>query len=138
MSDEFANPGTIARILHDYRTIAVVGLSDKPDRPSFDVASYLQAQGYRIIPVNPKLSRVLGEEAYPDLLSIPFGVEIVDIFRRSEEVLPIVQAAVEKGVKAVWMQEGVINKQAAEKARAAGLDIVMDRCMLKEHRRLGA
>lgn len=124
---------TVKKILRTYRTVAVVGLSDKPERPSYAVASYMQSQGYRVVPVNPRISRVLGEDAYPDLVSIPFEIEIVDIFRRSEDVPPIVDAAIEKGVRAVWMQEGVINEAAAEKAKTAGLEVVMDLCMLKEY-----
>ncbi len=129
---------TVKKILRTYRTVAVVGLSDKPERPSYAVASYIQSQGYRIVPVNPRISRVLGEDAYPDLISIPFEIEIVDIFRRSEDVPPIVDAAIEKGVRAVWMQQGVINETAAEKAKAAGLDVVMDLCMLREHEKHGS
>ena len=129
---------TVKKILRTYRTVAVVGLSDKPERPSYTVASYLQSQGYKIVPVNPRISRVLGEDAYPDLVSIPFGIEIVDIFRRSEDVPPIVDAAIEKGVRAVWMQQGVISETAAEKAKAAGLEVVMDLCMLQEHAKHGS
>ncbi len=129
----YQNIEIVKKILRDYVTVAVVGLSDKPERPSYTVASYLQAQGYRIVPVNPRISRVLGEEAYPDLVSVPFEIEIVDIFRRSEEIPPVVDVAIRKGVRAIWMQEGVVNEAAAEKAKAAGLDVVMDLCMLKEH-----
>lgn len=124
----------IKRILDESHTIAVVGLSNKPERPSFDVACYLKDHGYRIIPVNPKLSEVLGEKAYPDLLSIPGEIDVVDIFRRSEDVGPVVDDAIKKGAKVVWMQLGIINEEAAEKARAAGLDVVMDRCIKIEHR----
>jgi predicted CoA-binding protein len=120
-------------ILRESRTIAVVGLSDKTDRPSYRVAKYLQANGYRIVPVNPGLTEVLGEPSYPDLASIPIPVDVVDIFRRSEDVPPIVEAAVAKGAKAVWMQEGIVNKPAAERARAAGLKVVMSLCIKKEH-----
>ncbi len=127
----------VKKILRDYHTVAVVGLSDKPERPSHIVASYLQSQGFRIIPVNPRISRVLGEDAYPDLVSIPFEIEIVDIFRRSEDIPPIVDVAIKKGVRAIWMQEGVVNGAAAEKAEAAGLEVVMDLCMLKEHQKYG-
>ncbi len=128
---------TVKKILRTYRTVAVVGLSDKPERPSYTVASYMQSQGYRIVPVNPRISRVLGEDAYPDLISLPFGIEIVDIFRRSEDVPPIVDAAIEKGVRAVWMQQGVISETAAEKAKTAGLEVVMDLCILQEHEKHG-
>jgi len=124
------------KILNSSRTVAVVGLSSKPDRPSYKVASYLKAQGYRIIPVNPTEKEILGELCYPALASIPESVDVVDIFRRSEEVLPTVEEAIRIGAKAVWMQEGVINEEAAARAREAGLMVVMDKCMLKEHRNL--
>jgi len=124
----------IARILRESKTIAVVGLSDKPDRPSYRVAKYLQDHGYRIIPVNPTLTEVLGERAYPDLLAVPEPVDVVDIFRQSEAVPPIVEQAIAIGARAVWMQEGVVHETAAARARQAGLDVVMDRCMFKEHR----
>lgn len=123
-------------ILKSSRVVAVVGLSPKPDRPSYRVASYLKEQGYRIIPVNPQASEILGEVCYPDLASIPEPIDVVDIFRRSEEVPAIVEEAIKIGAKAVWMQEGVINNQAAARAGEAGLLVVMDRCMLKEHQKL--
>jgi len=123
-------------ILKTSKHVAVVGLSPKSDRPSFRVAAYLKEQGYRIIPVNPQEREVLGELSYPDLDSIPGPVDVVDIFRRSELVPPIVEEAIKIGAKAVWMQEGVINEDAAERAREAGLKVVMDRCMLKEHKKL--
>jgi len=126
----------IADILREARTIAVVGLSGKRFRPSYGVAEYMQRAGYRIIPVNPQESQVLGETCYPDLDSVPDAVDIVDIFRRSEYVPEIVEAAIRKGAKVVWMQEGVVHEQAAERARQAGLTVVMDRCILKDHRRL--
>lgn len=124
------------KILNSSRTIAVVGLSPKPDRPSYVVASYLKEQGYRIIPVNPQEKEILGEPSYPDLGSIPEAVDVVDIFRRSEEVPAIVEEAIKIGAKAVWMQEGVINEEAATRAKEAGLLVVMDKCMRKEHLRL--
>jgi predicted CoA-binding protein len=127
----------VAEILQQSRTIAVVGLSSKRFRPSYGVAEYMQRAGYRIIPVNPEESEVLGEKSYPDLDSVPEAIDIVDIFRRSEFVPEIVEAAIRKGAKAVWMQEGVIDEEAARRAAEAGLDVVMDRCILKEHRRLG-
>jgi len=127
----------IAEILQQSRTIAVVGLSSKRFRPSFGVTEYMQRAGYRIIPVNPEESEVLGEKSYPDLDSVPEAIDIVDIFRRSEFVPEIVEAAIRKGAKAIWMQEGVIHEEAARRAAEAGLDVVMDRCILKEHRRLG-
>lgn len=126
----------IEKILRESRTIAVVGLSPKPDRPSYGVASYLQSQGYRIIPVNPTTNQVLGERSYPDLKSVPEKIDVVDIFRRSEDVPPVVDEAIQVGARVIWMQEGVVNEAAAAKAREAGLAVVMDRCMLREHRRL--
>ena len=122
-------------ILQSVRTIAVVGLSGKRFRPSYGVAEYLQRSGYRIIPVNPEEREVLGEKSYPDLDSVPGEVDVVDIFRRSEFVPEIVEAAIRKGAKVVWMQEGVFHEEAAERAREAGLTVVMDRCILKDHRR---
>jgi len=127
----------ISEILQSSRVIAVVGLSSKRYRPSYGVTEYMQRSGYRIIPVNPMETEVLGEKCYPDLDSVPDTVDIVDIFRRSEHVPEIVEAAIRKGAKVVWMQEDVIHEAAARHAEAAGLDVVMDRCILKEHRRLG-
>lgn len=129
---------TIQKILRDSRTVAVVGLSSNPERPSYEVAHYLQQRGYRIIPVNPNETEVLGEQAYPDLLSIPEPIDVVDIFRRSEAVPPIVEQAIKIGAKAVWMQKGVSHEEAAAQARRAGLLVVMDRCMMAETRRLVA
>ena len=134
--DKFASPDIIRDLLENSKIIAVVGLSDKPERPSFDVASYLKANGYTIIPVNPTKDEILGEKSYPDLKSIPDSIDIVDVFRRSDAVGPIVDEAIEVGAKAVWFQEGVVNKEAAEKALNAGLKVVMNRCMLKERERL--
>ena len=128
---------TVRDILTRYHTIAVVGLSSNEDRPSYRVASYLKEHGYRIIPVNPRETDVLGEKSYPDLSSVPEPIEVVDIFRRSEDVGPVVDEALQVGAKAVWMQEGIVNEEAAQKAQAAGLLVVMDRCMLKEHQALG-
>jgi len=126
----------ISELLHSSRTIAVVGLSGKRYRPSYGVAEYLKRAGYRIIPVNPLETEVLGERAYPDLDSIPEPVDIVDIFRRSEFVPEIVEAAILIGAKVIWMQEDVIHEAAAARAEEAGLAVVMDRCILKDHRRL--
>jgi uncharacterized protein len=126
----------IPELLRAASTIAVVGLSPKRFRPSFGVSEYMQAQGYRIIPVNPGHKEILGEKCYPDLESIPERVDIVNVFRRSEYVAPVVDAAIRIGAKAVWMQEGIEDEESAEKARAAGLEVIMDRCILKEHRRL--
>ena len=125
-----------AELLKSYRSIAVVGLSSRPDRPSYGVARYLQAQGYRIIPVNPRETEVLGEKAYPDLCSIPEPVEVVDIFRPPRHVPRVVAEAIAIGAKAIWMQLGIVHEAAARRARAAGLAVVMDRCMAIEHRRL--
>ncbi len=122
-------------ILNSSRVVAVAGLSPKPDRPSYGVANYLKENGYKIIPVNPNAREVLGEVCYPDLVSIPEPVDVVDIFRRSEEVVSIVEEAIKIGAKAVWMQDGVINEEAAARAKRAGLLVVMDRCILKEHQK---
>jgi uncharacterized protein len=126
----------IPEILKSSRTIAVVGLSSNPMRPSNGVAAYLQRVGYRVIPVNPNESEVLGEKCYARLEDVPEKIDMVDIFRRPECVPEIVESAIRVGAKTVWMQEGVVNQEAAERARAAGLDVVMDRCTLKEHRKL--
>jgi predicted CoA-binding protein len=127
---------TIAELLANARVIAVVGLSSKKHRPSYGVSEYMQRAGYRIIPVNPNEESVLGEKAYPSLETIPERVDIVNIFRRSEFVPEIVEQAIRIGAQAIWMQEGVVHEEAAERARQAGLTVVMDRCILKEHRRL--
>jgi len=124
------------QILKDAKTIAVVGLSSHRWRPSYSVSEYMQSAGYRIIPVNPREAEVLGQKAYSTLDLIPEQVDIVDIFRRSEFVPEIVDAAIRIGAKCVWMQEGVVHEEAAAKARGAGLDVVMDRCILKEHRKM--
>jgi len=126
----------VAELLRSSRTIAVVGLSSKKHRPSYSVSEYMQRQGYRIIPVNPKETSVLGEKAYADLDSVPEKVDIVNVFRRSEFTPDIVEAAIRVGARAVWMQEDVIHPGAAARAMAAGLLVVMDRCILKEHRKL--
>jgi predicted CoA-binding protein len=126
----------IPDLLRRSRTIAVVGLSSKRFRPSYGVAEYMQEQGYRIIPVNPNESEVLGEKTYRSIEDVPEHIDIVDIFRRSEFVGPIVESAIRVGANAVWMQEGVVHEEAAQKARDAGLAVVMDRCILKEHMRL--
>jgi predicted CoA-binding protein len=127
---------TIQKILTESHTVAVVGLSSNPERPSHEVAQYLQKRGYRIVPVNPNVSEVLGEQSYPDLLSIPQPVDVVDIFRRPEAVPVIVEQAIEIGAKAIWMQKGVRNQEAAEQAQTSGLLTVMDRCMMEEIMRL--
>jgi uncharacterized protein len=127
----------ISELLQKARTIAVVGLSGKRFRPSYGVAEYMQRAGYRIIPVNPRETQVLGETCYPDLEAVPETIDIVDIFRRSEFVPDIVEAAIRKGAKVIWMQEGVSHEAAARRATEAGLSVIMDRCILKDHRRLG-
>jgi len=128
----------IKHTLSTFKIVAVVGISPKEDRPSYIVASYLKSKGYRIIPVRPDGEEILGEKVYHSLLEIPkeIGVEVVDIFRRSEDVPPLVEEAVQRGAKVVWMQEGIIHKEAGERAEKAGLKVVMDRCMKKEHQRL--
>jgi predicted CoA-binding protein len=127
---------SIPELLKTSRTIAVVGLSGRRFRPSYGVAEYMQRNGYRIIPVNPLVPVVLGEKCYPDLDSIPERVDIVDIFRRPEFVPDIVESAIRIGARAIWMQEGVVHEEAAARAEAAGLTVVMDRCILKDHRRI--
>jgi predicted CoA-binding protein len=126
----------VAELLRSSHTIAVVGLSSKRYRPSFGVAEYMQNAGYRIIPVNPFETDVLGEPAYATLGDVPEHIDIVDIFRKSEFVPDLVETAIRVGARAIWMQEGVVHEAAAAKARAAGLEVVMDRCILKEHRRM--
>jgi predicted CoA-binding protein len=125
-------------LLRSAKTIAVVGLSSRRSRPSYGVSEYMQSRGYRIIPVNPNETEVLGEKAYASLDEIPGHVDIVDVFRRSEFVPEIVDAAIRIGANGVWMQEGVVNDDAAARARAAGLEVVMDHCILKEHRKMTA
>ncbi len=125
----------IADLLQQARTIAVVGLTDSPLRPSYGVSSYMQSQGYRIIPVNPNITESLGEKAYASLLEVPEKIDIVNIFRRPEAVPEVVDQAIQLKVPAIWMQEGVVHEEAAERARQAGIFVVMDRCILKEHRR---
>jgi predicted CoA-binding protein len=123
-------------LLRNAKTIAVVGLSNRRSRPSYGVSEYMQSKGYRIIPVNPNETEILGEKVWASLEEIPERVDIVDIFRRSECVPEIVDSAIRIGAKGIWMQEGVVHDEAAGKARAAGLEVVMDRCILKEHRRM--
>ncbi|KPK27224.1 MAG: CoA-binding protein [Desulfobacterales bacterium SG8_35_2] len=123
----------IRRVLKDSKTIAVVGLSPKPQRPSHQVARYLMEAGYTIIPVNPGQDSILGLPCYPDLRAIPTPVDMVDIFRRPQAVLPIVEDAIAIGARFIWMQEGIVNKEAAAKAEAAGLTVIMDRCTKIDH-----
>lgn len=122
----------IAEHLATAKTIAVVGLSSKPSRPSFGVAQFLQTSGYRIIPVNPGESRILGEKCYATIEEIPEKIDIVDVFRRPEFVAEVVDAAIRIGARAIWMQEGVVDERSAERARRAGIFVVMDRCIAKE------
>ncbi len=131
-----AGPAEIAAILRRSRTIAVVGLSPDPDRPSHQVAQYLQNQGYRIIPVNPKCDAILGERCYASLRDIPEPVDIVDIFRQVEAIPAIVEEAIAIGAKVVWMQLGLEHPEAAARARSAGLQVVMNRCLKVEHAQL--
>jgi len=126
----------VEEILKNSWTVAIVGLSANPERPSYVVGKYLKAHGYKIIPVNPGEKKILGLVSYPDLTAIPRKIDVVDIFRKSEDVLPIVRQAIQIGAKAVWMQEGVINKEAAAEARKAGLKVVMNKCMRKQHIKL--
>jgi len=135
----FRNPGPdeIKALLLKIRTIAIVGLSKDPDRPSYSVAMYLQSNGYRIIPVRPDGDEILGEKVYRRLADVPYQIDLVDHFRRASLVGPHIDEAIALKIPAVWMQEGVIDDAAADRARKAGLFVVMDRCMLKEHRKAG-
>ena len=133
MTDDIA---TLRRILRDCKTIAVVGLSAEWHRPSFFAARYMQQHGYRVVPVNPRYAEVLGERCFPELGAIDFPVDMVDVFRRTADVLPIARQAVAIGARCLWQQIGVVNQEAAELARAAGLDAVTDRCVKIEHARL--
>jgi predicted CoA-binding protein len=128
-----AQDDPVAELLKRSKTIAVVGLSNSPLRPSHGVSAYMQIQGYRIIPVNPKIHGALGEKAYASLLDVPDKIDLVNVFRRPEYVEEIVGQVIRLKVPAIWMQEGVINERAAEKARQAGIFVVMDQCILKEH-----
>lgn len=127
---------TLRRVLRESRTIAVVGLSAEWNRPSYFAAKYMQVHGYTIVPVNPKYQEILGEKCYPDLASIPFPVDMVDVFRKPQDCVPIAQAAVAIGAKTLWLQIGVINDEAKDLAQAAGLTVVMDRCVKIEYARL--
>jgi len=130
------NDKQLKELYKTIRTIASVGLSANVEKPSFGIVYYLQQQGYRIIPVNPTAPEILGQKSYPDLLSIPDKVDVVQLFRRSEDVPPFVEQAIQIGARGVWMQQGISNPEAAKKAEAAGLTVVMDRCMRAEHIRL--
>lgn len=131
---KYRDPQVIERILNQTRTIAVVGLSSDQAKAGYYVPAYMQQHGYRIIPVNPVLDEALGEKAYPDLPSIPEPVDLVLIFRRSEAVPPFVDQAIEIGAKAVWMQLGIVNAEAAEKAQKTGMDVIMNDCIMVQHR----
>ena len=124
----------IYELLLRAKTIAVLGLSESPMRPSHGVSAYMQGAGYRIVPVNPRIAEALGEKSYPSLLDVPEKIDLVDVFRRPEHVDEIVEQAIQLKIPAIWLQEDVINERAAEKARKAGMFVVMDRCILKEHR----
>lgn len=126
----------MTEVLRSAKTIAVVGLSSRPVRASFGVSRFLQRQGYRIIPINPNEKEVLGERAYPSLSDVPGEIDIVSVFRRPSRVPEVVEDAVRKGARCLWMQEGVVNEEAAQRAEAAGIPVVMDRCILKELARL--
>lgn len=132
------SPDDLKRILLQAKTIAVVGLSPNPERPSHGIAQYLQEQGYRIVPVNPTVAEVLGEKSYPNLEALPEPVEVVQIFRKPEDVPSIVEEAILIGAKVIWMQVGILHEAAAERACEAGLQVVMDRCMRATHRELRA
>ena len=123
----------ITQLLQSAKTIVVVGLTDTPLRPSYGVSHYMQSQGYRIIPVNPNIMAWMGEKSYPSLLDVPEKIDIVNVFRRPDAVPEVVEQAIQIKAPAIWMQEGVIHPEAAEKARQAGIFVVMDRCILKEH-----
>jgi predicted CoA-binding protein len=129
-----SKPDAITELLKRSKTIAVVGLSNNPLRPSYGVSAYMQTNGYHIIPVNPKIKGALGEKAYPSLLDVPEKIDIVNIFRRPEFVDEAVDQAIQLKVPAIWMQEEVVNEKAAEKARKAGIFVIMDRCILKDHK----
>ena len=123
----------ITRLLQTAKTIAVVGLTDTPTRPSYGVSHYMQSQGYRIVPVNPNIRQWEGEKAYPSLLNVPEKIDIVNVFRRPDAVPEVVDQAIQIHAPVIWMQEGVVHQEAAEKARQAGIFVIMDRCILKEH-----
>ena len=123
-------------ILLSTKTIASVGLSSNPDKESYGIGQYLKSQGYRIIPINPTADEILGERSYPDLESVPEKIDVVQVFRKPEDVPPVVESAIQAGARVVWMQEGIVNEEAAQRAREAGLQVVMDACMRATHRRL--
>ena len=132
---KYMDPGVIRTVPATTKTVAIVGLSPKPERPSYFVGSYLQSEGYRVIPVNPRATEIFGEKAYPDLLSIPFPVDMVDVFRQPEECVEIAKQAVQIGAKTLWLQLRVVNLEAAQIATEGGLKVIMDRCVKIEHGR---
>ncbi len=127
---------TLRNILSSFRTVACVGVSSNPAKPSYGIFQYLAEAGYRMIPVNPTTPEIMGRPSYPDLQSIPEKIDVVQVFRKPEDVPPVVEDAIKAGAKVVWMQEGIVNPQAAKRAQQAGLQVVMDRCMMKTHQRL--
>jgi uncharacterized protein len=131
----YQNPATIQRILDESKTIGIYGLSADPQKASYFVASYLKAHGYRIVPINPNATEILGEKCYPDIASVPDKLDMLDIFRRASDVPPLIDAAIEKKIPVVWLQLRIINLPAAEKARAAGLTVILDKCVKMEHGR---
>ena len=137
MSHPNPGPDEIRQMLRDIHSIAVIGLSPKPTRPSFQVAQAMQSHGYHIIPVRPLVTEVLGEPAYPDLESLPFAVDLVDVFRAPEHVPAIVDSCIKLGLPRLWLQDGVIHEEAAQRARAAGITVVMDRCLWRDYNQLG-
>jgi predicted CoA-binding protein len=122
-------------LLQETKTIAVVGLSDKPNRPSYDVAQYMQSQGYRIIPINPNCTEILGEACYPNIKSVPHKIDMVNVFRKAEDCLPIAKEAVEAGAKSLWLQLGISNQEAYDYAQSNGLKVIMNRCLKIDHMR---
>ncbi len=123
-------------ILKSARTVACVGVSSNPQKPSYGIFQYLAEAGYRMIPVNPTVPEIFGRPSYPSLAAIPDKIDVVQVFRKPEDVPPVVEQAIKAGVRVVWMQEGIVNEEAAQRAREAGLQVVMDRCMMKTHQRL--
>jgi predicted CoA-binding protein len=136
MGQSYATRSDIDEVLQRYRSIAIVGLSGNPEKDSYRVANYMKENGYRVIPVNPNYRTIIDEECYPSLLDVPDRLEIVNIFRKPETVAEIVDQAILKNASAIWMQEGIVSDPAAEKAREAGLKVIMDRCIMVEHRAL--
>lgn len=136
MHPQWQDPEVIARLVRTARTVAVVGVSARPDRPSHQIAQYLHQQGFRVFPVNPALREFRGMQVYPDLASVPEHIDIVDVFRRPESVPPVAEQAIEVGAGALWLQLGIVEEESCRKAAAAGLDVVADRCILVDHRNL--